>query len=93
MEIYTISGMVPRIDSPAKINIDFSGISIISSSFADEFIGKMLEELGFFRFTKVVSLSGVSPSIEVIINRSVSQRMAAIYPLDSNIQVENIPQN
>lgn len=68
-----------RIDTPSAVNIDFSGISMISSSFADEFLGKMLAELGFFRFTKTIFLSNVSEVIEPIINRSVAQRMAAIY--------------
>ena len=68
-----------RVDTPSKINIDFRGISMISSSFADEFIGKLLAELGFLRFTKIINLNNVSPSIESILNRSVSQRMAEMY--------------
>lgn len=52
---------------------------MISSSFADEFIGKLLVELGFFRFTKTIFLTNVSKSIESIINRSVSQRMAQLF--------------
>lgn len=69
-----------RLDAPSKIVIDFSGISMISSSFADEFIGKLVANLGFYRFTNTVSFVGVSPTIEMIINRSVSQRMAALFP-------------
>lgn len=68
-----------RIDTPNKINLDFSEVSMISSSFADEFIGKLLVELGFFRFTKTIFLTNVSKSIESIINRSVSQRMAQLF--------------
>ena len=68
-----------RLDTPNRIIIDFSGISMISSSFADEFIGKLLADLGFLRFTKLISLCGVSQTIEPIINRSVSQRMAELY--------------
>ena len=68
-----------RIDTPSSINIDFSGISMISSSFADEFIGKMIAELGFLRFTKIINIMNVSTSIESILNRSVSQRMAQLY--------------
>ena len=68
-----------RLDAPSGINIDFSGISMISSSFADEFIGKLIAELGFLRFTKIINLINVSPSIESILNRSVSQRMAELY--------------
>ena len=70
-----------RIDAPTKIEIDFSGISMISSSFADEFVGKLLAEMGFYRFTKVIYLVGISPTVEAILNRSVSQRMAVLFPI------------
>ena len=72
-----------RIDPPSRIVLDFSGVSMISSSFADEFIGKIISEVGFFRFTKLFSICGVSPTIEPIINRSVSQRMATLFPAES----------
>jgi len=68
-----------RIDTPTKVNIDFSGISMISSSFADEFIGKLIVELGFFRFTKLITMTNVNSTVEPILNRSVSQRMAQQY--------------
>lgn len=74
-----VMNYLTRINAPSKINIDFSGISMISSSFADEFIGKLVAQLGFFRFTKIITLFGVAPTIELIINRSVSQRMAVMY--------------
>ena len=72
-----------RLDNPTKIKIDFSGISIISSSFADEFIGKLLAELGFYKFTHVIILSGITPTIEAVINRSVCQRMAVLFNASS----------
>ena len=70
-----------RVNAPSKIEIDFSGVSMISSSFADEFIGKMLAEFGFYRFTKLIVLTGISDTVESILNRSVSQRMAVIYSI------------
>ena len=68
-----------RIDTPTKVNVDFNGISMISSSFADEFIGKLIAELGFFRFTKLITMTNVNATVEPILNRSVSQRMAQLY--------------
>lgn len=68
-----------RIDTPTKVNVDFSGVSMISSSFADEFIGKLIAELGFLRFTKLVTMTNVNRTVEPILNRSVSQRMAQLY--------------
>lgn len=68
-----------RIDSPNRIRIDFEGVSVISSSFADEFIGKLLEHLGFYKFIHMVNIVNANNTIEVILNRSISQRMAEIY--------------
>lgn len=68
-----------RIDTPTKVNVDFSGVSMVSSSFADEFIGKLIAELGFLRFTKLVTMTNVSQTVEPILNRSVSQRMAQLF--------------
>lgn len=65
-----------RLNKPTTIIIDFDGISVISSSFADEFIGKLVEELGFSRFNNIIKIVNVTTNVEHIINRSVSQRMA-----------------
>lgn len=68
-----------RLDKPSSINIDFDGVSVISSSFVDEFIGNLISELGFMRFTKLIIMTNVTQAVEAILNRSVSQRMAQLY--------------
>ena len=62
-----------------KICIDFKNVSIISSSFADEFIGKLLLKYGFYKFNCMVKLINTNLTVETILNRSVSQRMAYMY--------------
>ncbi len=56
--------------------IDFAEIGIISSSFADEFIGKMVIDLGFFQFQQIFTLINMNSTIQTIVQRSLSQRMA-----------------
>lgn len=68
-----------RLDSPGRIIIDFDGVSIISSSFADEFLGKLLQIIGFYRFNNVIKIINANETTEIILNRSISQRMAEIY--------------
>jgi hypothetical protein len=58
------------------IEIDFAGISVISSSFADELIGKLIAEYGLFGFMQIFRLKNMNDIIQTIVNRSVSQRMA-----------------
>ena len=55
--------------------LDFSDVSVISSSFADEFIGKLAVEFGFFGFTQRFRLIGMNTTVQAITNRSVSQRL------------------
>jgi hypothetical protein len=58
------------------IEIDFHGISVISSSFADELIGKLIVFFGFYGFTQIIKLKNMNPLVQSIVNRSVVQRMA-----------------
>ena len=58
------------------VMLDFSDVNIVSSSFADELIGKIIKEIGFLAFNQAYRIINVKPSIAAIINRSVEQRMA-----------------
>ena len=64
------------------IEIDFDGVSVISSSFADELIGKLVAEYGFFGFTQIFRLKNMNEIVQSIVNRSVSQRMASTFAPD-----------
>jgi hypothetical protein len=63
-------------ESKKVINIDFDGISVITSSFADELIGKLVIEFGFYGFNNIVRLKNMNTLIQGILHKSVSQRMA-----------------
>ncbi len=51
----------------------------LSSSFADELIGKLIAKLGFLGFMKHITISNTNEFNSLVINRSVGQRMAQIY--------------
>lgn len=67
-----------------KVILDFDGINVISSSFADELIGKIVAQKGFMYFTHYFENKNLSTFNANIINRSVEQRMAQKY-YDENI--------
>lgn len=67
-----------------KIIIDFEGVNVVSSSYADEVIGKLIVTFGFLLFLKVFTIKNVSGTNIDVINRSVEQRMAQKY-YDNNI--------
>ena len=55
--------------------IDFKEIAVISSSFADELIAKLLLELGLFQFNNLIILRGMNSQEQNILQRSVVQRL------------------
>lgn len=61
-------------DKPV-INIDFSGVGVISSSYADELVVKLALELGLFQFNNVIRLTNMTKEHQAILHRSFSQRI------------------
>jgi anti-sigma regulatory factor (Ser/Thr protein kinase) len=57
-----------------KIRLDFSGIGVISSSFADEVFGMLFVELGPMRFMSTLSFQNASPTVTGLIDRAISLR-------------------
>lgn len=55
--------------------LDFEGITIVSSSFADELLGKLFLELGPVSALSLVKLRNLNPQLEVVINRAIMLRM------------------
>jgi len=70
--------------SNKTITLDFNGISIISSSFADELIGKLVTEFGFYGFNNIFKLKNMNPDVQSIVQRSVAQRMIESFNGDKN---------
>lgn len=59
--------------------LDFSGVNVVSSSFADELIGKIVIEKGIYFFMSAFRILNLSSHNVSILNRSVEQRMAQKY--------------
>lgn len=56
--------------------LDFQGVGIIASSFADELIGKLVQELGLFQFQAAFPMKNMNSTIQSIVQRSLSQRLS-----------------
>jgi anti-sigma regulatory factor (Ser/Thr protein kinase) len=54
------------------VQVDFSRISVVSSSFADEVFGKLFVELGPMRFMQSIRLIRVSPTVQAIVDRAIT---------------------
>jgi hypothetical protein len=55
--------------------INFEG-ALVALSFADELLGKLVLELGFFGFNNAIRLRNMSDLTQSTVQKSVSQRMA-----------------
>lgn len=59
----------------SRIVLDFSEMGLISSSFADEFIGKLVVLYGFYGFQSIIRIKNMNEVSQAILHRSVAQRM------------------
>jgi len=61
-------------DKARPLVLDWSGVPVISSSFADEAIGKLFVELGPLSFSSRVRNIGVEPLVRGLIEKAILQR-------------------
>lgn len=66
-------------ESGKVIVIDFATVAVVSSSFADEMIGKLYVELGILNFNQIIRLKNMNETIQSIVQRSVAQRIVESY--------------
>lgn len=62
------------LQSAETITVDFEGVEVISSSFADEVFGRLFVSLGPRTFTKRVILTNVNEDIDGLIDFAIDQR-------------------
>ena len=58
-----------------RIFIDFSNVALVSSSFADEVVGKLFKSLGPLTFMSRFQVAGATPTVQALIDRAIGQRM------------------
>ena len=59
--------------------IDFEGVNVVSSSFIDELLAKLVIEMGLFQFNQRISLKNMSPLLQKTLQKSVIQRIVEDY--------------
>jgi anti-sigma regulatory factor (Ser/Thr protein kinase) len=66
---------IARMTNAKKVQLDFKGIPLVSSSFADELIGKLFVEMGPLAFMGRFELTNVESTVRSLLDKAVSQRM------------------
>ncbi len=71
--------------------IDFADVAVVSSSFADEFIGKLVGEIGFTSFVQSFRLQNLNEFVQAVINRAVAQRLG--YLIEDESPTHELPES
>ena len=69
-----VQNLISR-DEHAIVRIDFSEVTMVSSSFADEFLGKLRLAMGPTAFDLHILFVNLPPPVQAVIAGAVSQRM------------------
>lgn len=62
----------------AKVVIDLSNISVISSSFADEVFGKLVNKIGFMETIGRLEFVNIDSTVKQLIERAFQQRFVGV---------------
>jgi len=64
-----------------EIVLDFQDVKILTSSFADEVIGKNCAKLGLHNFFKKVQIKNTSEQIKLILKKAIMDRLVEKYEI------------
>jgi hypothetical protein len=70
-KLHNVIGM----SGAAQIIVDFDGVPVVSSSFADEAFGKLFLQLGPIQFMQRLKLTNMADTVEGLVNKAIAQRM------------------
>lgn len=59
-----------------KIVLDFENVPLVSSSFADEVVGKLFAELGPLAFMQRFDFRNIDQTVRQLVDRAIAQRLA-----------------
>lgn len=70
-----VRGMIENLMAGSDvIVIDFSGIGVVSSSFADEVFGRLFVKMGPGAFMRRIEMRNANPIVDGLIDRAIVQR-------------------
>jgi hypothetical protein len=78
-------------DKSRPLVLDWTGVPVISSSFADEAVGKLFVELGPITFSTRVKNVGLEPLVRGLIEKAILQRASEASQrfTTDNVELEN----
>jgi hypothetical protein len=64
-----------RMSGEGMVCVDFAGVPLVSSSFADEAFGKLFLALGPVAFMQRIKLHNMTDTVQGLVNKAIAQRM------------------
>ncbi|WP_153134700.1 STAS-like domain-containing protein [Paraburkholderia agricolaris] len=64
-----------KMSGEGVVEIDFEGVPLLSSSFADEVFGKLFLSIGPIKFMQRIKLKNMMGTVEGLVNKAIAQRM------------------
>ena len=61
-------------NNETRIRLDFSNVPMVSSSFSDELLGKLIMQIGFIAFNQRFILYGTSNDVVVVLEHAIGMR-------------------
>ncbi|MDT3467318.1 MULTISPECIES: STAS-like domain-containing protein [Stenotrophomonas maltophilia group] len=71
-KLYNLVKMCPE----QPIEVDFIGVPLVSSSFADEVFGKLFVKLGPLEFMQKIRFKNVDHTVRMLVDKAISQRVS-----------------
>jgi anti-sigma regulatory factor (Ser/Thr protein kinase) len=60
----------------SQLTIDFTDISIVSSSFADEVFGKLCLQMGILQFMSRIKITNIDSTVKALLDRAIQRRVS-----------------
>lgn len=78
--------LLPMLDGKEKVILDFTGIDVVSNSFADECIAKLLVEMPLETLKERTTFKGLNSMAEMCVLTAIKRRYASLHsaPINSN---------
>ena len=71
--------LMPMLDGKEKVILDFTGIDVVSNSFADECIAKLLIEMPLETLKERTTFKGLTSMAEICVLTTIKRRYTAMH--------------
>lgn len=72
------SQILSNVNDEKFVELDFNGVELISNSFADECIGKLVEDLGLEKLKSLTTFKNTSQTVTMVLQKVIKDRLVSV---------------